>query len=338
MATYREAGVDVAGADRLVAAIGAVVRSTWGSNVVGGFGGFAAGVRMPDGYERPVLMMSTDGVGTKIELARAAGRLEGLGFDLVAMCVDDLAAVGARPIAFTDYLAVGSLQPARERILIESIAAACRAAGCALVGGETAEHPGAMPPEAFDLAGAALGVVEEGAELTGAGVRAGDVIVGVAGRNLRSNGFSLVRAVLGDTELAAPFPGDEARTIADVLLEPSVIYAPAVAGALATGRVHGLAHITGGALPGNLPRVLPAGLGVTIRRGSWPVPSVFEFVQSLGAIPEEEMFGTFNMGIGFVAITDEAGAPSVQAALAAGGHDSWIIGRVEAREHRVRFE
>ncbi|MDH3397384.1 MAG: AIR synthase related protein, partial [Acidimicrobiia bacterium] len=201
MSTYRDSGVDLEAAGEFVAQIGPAVQATWNDRVVGGFGGFAAGIRIPSGYERPVLMMSTDGVGTKIELARMTDLIKGLGFDLVAMCIDDLAAVGARPLAFTDYLAVGSLQPERDRVLIESIAAACLAAGCALLGGETAEHPGAMPVHAFDLAGTALGIVEEDQEVTGASIQKGDLVIGVESPNLRSNGFSLVRAVLGDVDL-----------------------------------------------------------------------------------------------------------------------------------------
>jgi phosphoribosylformylglycinamidine cyclo-ligase len=336
MPTYRESGVDLKAADRLVAQIGPTVQGTWNGRVVGGFGGFAAGIRIPSGYQRPVLMMSTDGVGTKIELARRANRFDGLGFDLVAMCVDDLAAVGARPLAFTDYLAVGSLQPERERVLIESVAAACSAAGCALLGGETAEHPGAMPVDAFDMAGAALGIVEEGEEVTGASIRPGDLVIGVESPNLRSNGFSLVRDVLGKVDLESSL--DDDRTVAEVLLEPSVIYAPAVLDALATGRVRGLAHITGGALPGNLPRLLPSGHGVVIDRSAWTVPPVFRFVQDLGSVAEEEMYRTFNMGIGFAAVVPSSGTEEVRAVFATNGHRSWVIGEVTSDQNRrVRF-
>jgi len=336
MPTYRESGVDLKAADRLVAQIGPAVQGTWNGRVVGGFGGFAAGIRIPSGYQRPVLMMSTDGVGTKIELARRANRFDGLGFDLVAMCVDDLAAVGARPLAFTDYLAVGSLQPERERVLIESVAAACSAAGCALLGGETAEHPGAMPVDAFDMAGAALGIVEEGEEVTGASIRPGDLVIGVESPNLRSNGFSLVRDVLGKVDLESSL--DDDRTVAEVLLEPSVIYAPAVLDALATGRVRGLAHITGGALPGNLPRLLPSGHGVVIDRSAWTVPPVFRFVQDLGSVAEEEMYRTFNMGIGFAAVVPSSGTEEVRAVFATNGHRSWVIGEVTSDQNRrVRF-
>jgi len=334
MPTYRQSGVDLDAADRLVSRIAPAVQGTWDDRVVGSFGGFAAGIRVPAGYHHPVLMMSTDGVGTKIELARSTSRFGGLGFDVVAMCVDDLAAVGARPLAFTDYLAVGSLQPERDQALIESVASACTSAGCALLGGETAEHPGVMELDAFDLAGAALGIVEEGEEITGAAIQPGDLIIGLESPNLRSNGFSLVRKALADIDLESPF--DEERSLAEALLEPSVIYAPAVLEAVATGRVRGLAHITGGALPGNLPRVLPTGYGITIDRSSWTVPGLFRYVQQKGSITEDEMYRTFNMGIGFVAVVSPPGAEEVQAALAAHGHRSLAIGEVVTGQG-VRF-
>jgi phosphoribosylformylglycinamidine cyclo-ligase len=326
MPTYQESGVDLEAADRLISQIGPAVRGTWDDRVVGGFGGFAAGIRLPTGYQHPVLMMSTDGVGTKIELARSAHRWGGLGFDLVAMCVDDLAAVGARPLAFTDYLAVGSLQPEREKALVESVAAACSAAGCALLGGETAEHPGVMEVDAFDLAGAALGMVEEGKEITGDAIQPGDLIIGVESPNLRSNGFSLVRTALGDLDLQSPF--DQERSLADAVLEPSVIYAPAALAAVATGRVRGFAHITGGALPGNLPRVIPAGYGAVVDRSSWTVPPVFRYVQHHGSIAEAEMYRTFNMGIGFAAMVPPSGVEEVEAAFVGHGHRTWVIGEV----------
>lgn len=336
MPTYRDSGVDLRAADALVEQIGPAVRGTWDDRVVGGFGGFAAGIRIPPGFEHPVLMMSTDGVGTKIELARMTNRFDGLGFDLVAMVVDDLAAVGARPLAFTDYLAVGAIRPQRDRALIESIAAACSAAGCALLGGETAEHPGTMPVDAFDLAGAALGIVEEGDEVTGASIRVGDSIIGVESPNLRSNGFSLVRAALRDVDLESLM--DDGRSIGEVLMEPSVIYAPAVLDAVATGAVRGLAHITGGALPGNLPRVLPPACGAVIERRTWTVPPVFRYVQDMGAISEEEMFRTFNMGIGFVAFVPAADATKVQTVFTNHGHRNWVVGEVATNEdHHVLF-
>jgi phosphoribosylformylglycinamidine cyclo-ligase len=252
------------------------------------------------------------------------------------MCVDDLAAVGAQPLAFTDYLAVGSLRPERERALIESVAAACSTAGCALLGGETAEHPGAMAKDAFDLAGAALGIIEAGKEITGASIRPGDLVVGVESPNLRSNGFSLVRAVLGDIDLGSPF--DQDRSIGEALLEPSVIYAPAALDAVATEQVRGLAHITGGALPGNIPRILPTGCGALIDPTTWTVPSVFRYVRDLGSIADDEMFRAFNMGVGFVVVVAGSETAEVQGAFASHGHPSSVIGEITTDpDQKVRF-
>jgi phosphoribosylformylglycinamidine cyclo-ligase len=315
MTRYGEAGVDLEGARRHVEAISGPVTATWQGLVVGGFGGFAAGVEIPPGYRRPVLMMSTDGVGTKLELARRADRWDGIGYDLVAMCVDDLAAIGAAPLGFVDYLAVGALHPDRDRLIVSSIAAACAEAGCPLLGGETAEHPGVMPADAVDLAGAVMGVVEWGEELGPDQVREGDAIIALRSPNLRSNGFSLVRSVFGDA----------IDQYLDQLLEPSVIFSPAVRRAVATGAVRSAAHITGGGLPGNLPRVLPDGLGAQIDTLTWRVPSVFDLVASRG-VDRDEMFATFNMGVGFCLVVDPARVDEVLAAT--GEHDSWRVGVV----------
>jgi phosphoribosylformylglycinamidine cyclo-ligase len=323
---YRQAGVDLAAAERHVAAIGPLVTATWNERVVGGFGGFAAGVTLPFGFRNPVLMLTTDGVGTKLELARRLNLWEGVGFDLVAMVVDDLAAVGAQPIGLVDYMAVGSLRPDRDRAIVSSIAAACSSAGCPLLGGETAEHPGVMEADQVDLAAAALGVVEQGEELGPDRVEEGDVVIGLASPNLRSNGFSLVRRVLGDRDLEDAFPGEDA-SIGEVLLRPSVIYSPAVIEAAAQAPVKAAAHITGGGLTGNLSRVLPAGLGIEVDRRSWEVPNVFEVIQQWGQIPNEEMESTFNLGIGFCLVVSPA---LVDRTIALVGHEARTIGQVVA--------
>lgn len=336
MATYHDAGVDLEQADRHVAMIADAVTSTWGPNVIGGFGGFATGVTIPAGYTNPVLMMSTDGVGTKLELARLTGRYEGIGHDLVAMCVDDLAAVGARPIAFTDYLAVGHLDPDRDTVIVASVAAACSVAGCALVGGETAEHPGVVDTDHVDLAGAALGVVEAGIEIGGSFVTAGDVILGVESPNLRSNGFSLVRAVTAGRPLDEAFPGDE-RSVGEVLLEPSMIYAPGVLDAASTGFVRAFAHVTGGGIPGNLIRVLPDGLGAEIDTGTWVRPNVFNVIQNWGAVQDDEMYRVFNMGIGYLAVVAPDGIDAVADAFNTHGHPTHRIGTVIGGSSGVRL-
>ena len=315
MTSYRAAGVDLEGAERHTESISSTVTDTWKTEVIGAFGGFAAGVRLPDGLTDPVLMMSTDGVGTKLDLARRTGRWDGVGFDLVAMCVDDLAVSGARPIGFVDYLAVGSLQPERDRAIVESVASACIQAGCPLLGGETAEHPGVMESDAVDLAGAVMGVVEAAEVLGPNRVRDGDVVVGLASPNLRSNGFSLVRAVLGE----------EILDHADVLLEPSVVYSPDVLTAVATGGVHAAAHITGGGLAANLARSLPDGLAATVDSGTWERPTVFSLLTERG-VPESEMRRTFNLGVGFCLVVNETTVDRVLAAAEA--HSPRVIGRI----------
>lgn len=283
--------------------------------MVGAFGGFAAGVEIPGDYDQPVLMMSTDGVGTKLEIARRADNWEGVGFDLVAMCVDDLAAVGATPLAFVDYMAVGALRPARDTAIVESIARACAAAGCALLGGETAEHPGVMAEDAVDLAGAAMGVVERAYRIGAHLVEPGDMIIGLRSPNLRSNGFSLVRSILGRDVL------DMAAT----LLEPSVLYSPAVLAAVATRSVHAAAHITGGGIASNLRRVLPPELGAVVDTSAWDPPGVFAAISRRG-VGRDEMLATFNMGIGFCLIAaQDAVARTLEVVDA---HDPSVIGHV----------
>ncbi len=328
MTSYERAGVSLDAADELVDRIAWRVTSTWGGNVVGGFGGFAAGLRIPPGYENPILMMSTDGVGTKAELARHAGLLEGLGYDVVAMVADDLAAAGARPIALTDYIAVGHMDLDRIETIVESITDACNESDIALLGGETAEHPGVMGPDQFDMSATALGIVEAGDEIDPQSVTPGDVIVGVQSPNLRSNGFSLVRAIAAKhLPLDAPFPDTDIPT-AHVLLEPSIVYAPSVLNLLARVRPHGLSHITGGGLPGNVMRVLPDNTRAIIERSRWEIPHVFNVLQHLGDIPPEDMFRTFNMGIGFTAIVAEEDVDATRAAFESSDLEAAVIGQI----------
>jgi phosphoribosylformylglycinamidine cyclo-ligase len=326
LTTYRQAGVHQAGADRHVERIGPLVTSTWQGKVVGGFGGFAAGVELPAGYRRPVLMMTTDGVGTKLELARRTRNWEGVGYDLVAMCVDDLVATGARPLALVDYLAVGKLNPERDTAIVASIAAACRAAGCALLGGETAEHPGVMAPDQVDLAATALGVVEFGEEITGDAVRPGDAILGLTSPNLRSNGYSLIRAVLSD---------DDMMVFGEELLAPSLIYAPEVLDAIAAGGVHGLAHITGGGLPGNLIRALPDACRAIVDVSLLRPPEILSVIRKVGDISEEELWSVFNMGIGFCLIADPSAVPGLRQALSP--HEVTAIGEIVTGERGVEM-
>lgn len=332
MSTYSEAGVDLAGAGRHIVRIAESVTSTWSENVVGSFGGFAVGVEMPPGYSRPVLMMTTDGVGTKLELARITGRWSGVGQDLVAMCVDDLAATGARPIGFVDYMAVGGLDPSRDAAIVESVATACASIEVPLLGGETAEHPGVVGGTHVDLAGAALGVVEFGQEVTGANVRPGDVVVGLASPNIRSNGFSLVRRVFAGADLEVELDG---RPVADWLLDPSVIYAQAVLAAIETGGVRGCAHITGGGIAENLRRPLPDDCDAAVYPDSWPRPQVFDWIAQRGAIEEHDMRETFNLGVGFALIVAESKTDTILEATSP--HAPRVIGRIIEGSGSVRF-
>jgi len=348
---YRAAGVDVEAGERAVALMRDAVASTRRPEVVGGLGGFAGAMEIPAGYRRPLLVASTDGVGTKVALARRAGRLDGLGIDLVAMCADDVACAGAEPLFLLDYVAVGRLVPAEVASIVGGVAAGCRLAGCTLLGGETAEHPGVMRPDDLDLAATCVGVVERDDLMDGRAVAAGDVLVGLASSGLHSNGFSLVRRIVVDAglDLEAPYaavlrrhaPGvtpEDAladAALADVLLEPTRIYARALlairAAVRATGGwldVHGIAHVTGGGLPGNVPRIVPDGLAVRLHPGRWAMPSVMELLGALGGIGGSELRATFNGGLGMV-LAIPPGAVEVAMATAAGeGIKAAVVGEV----------
>jgi phosphoribosylformylglycinamidine cyclo-ligase len=339
--TYRDAGVDIAAGEEAVARIRGLVRSTFRPEVVGDIGGFGGLFAFPrDRYRDPVLVASTDGVGTKAVVARQAGRLDTIGIDLVAMCVDDVVAQGAEPLFLLDYIAVGRLDPARVEPLVAGVAAGCREAGCALIGGEMAEHPGVMAPDDFDIAGFAVGVAERDRLVTGAAVRPGDVLVGLPSPGLRCNGYSLARRVLlerAGLPLDGPAWPGALHSLADELLVPSVIYAPAVLEVLRAVDVHGIAHITGGGIPGNLARVLPAGCDALVRRGSWETPRVFAEIQRLGAIDDAEMARVFNLGVGMVLVVTPGDAPVALDRLRARGHAAVVIGEVVAGGGRVRF-
>ena len=319
MIKYEEAGVSLEGADRHVERIAPVVTETWNDLVRASFGGFAAGIRLPSGYRQPVLMMTTDGVGTKLELARRTGRWDGVGYDLAAMVIDDLAAVGARPLALVDYMAVGALDPDRDRAVVASIGSACKSVGVALLGGETAEHPGVMAPDQIDLAATALGVVEEGQQWGPDQILGGEAIIGLESPNLRSNGFSLVRSIIADRDLDEPFEGS---TLGETLLQPSLLYASTVL--QAAPMVRAGVHVTGGGLIGNLPRVLPPGLGAVIDTSSWPVPPIFSALAEWGEVGFQELYSVFNMGIGFCLLI--APEDSAEVLALTGGR---LIGSVE---------
>ena len=350
-AAYARAGVDVSAGDLAVERMRAAVASTRRSEVVGGLGGFGGAIAIPAGYREPLIVSSTDGVGTKTALATALGRWDTIGIDLVAMCADDVVCTGAEPLAFLDYVAVGRLDPDAVAALVGGVAAGCREAGCTLVGGETAEHPGLMEPGTFDLAGTCIGIVERSAILDGTAARAGDVILGLPSSGLHANGFSLVRALLAqwdipldrpyqeqltrtlgdlerDTALAAE-PAHALATLGDVLLTPTRIYARRVLAARASLReaghdLLGIAHVTGGGLPGNVPRALPPDIGARVDPARWPMPSVMRLLGALGGIDDEELRATFNGGIGMVLVV----APEAVEAAAAALPEAIVIGSV----------
>jgi phosphoribosylformylglycinamidine cyclo-ligase len=299
-------------------------------DLLGGLGGFGAALELPSGYTRPVLVSGTDGVGTKTEIARALGRYDTIGRDLVAMCVDDVVCHGARPWQFLDYLAVGRLDAERVASIVGGIADGCAEAGAMLVGGETAEHPGVMEPDAFDLAGFCVGIVERDQLIDGSTTRAGDAIVGLASSGLHANGYSLVRATLRSTGMSLDEPLG-ANTLGEALLAPTAIHAPhvlAVIEALGDARVRGVAHITGGGLPGNLPRAIRAELGALVRPGRWPVPDVMARMASLAGLDGPEMRATFNGGIGMALVVEPRAASAAIELLAQRGQEAWIIGEV----------
>jgi phosphoribosylformylglycinamidine cyclo-ligase len=352
---YSASGVDVSAGERAVELMRAAVEATHGPNVIGGLGGFGAAVAIPEGYREPVLVSSTDGVGTKTAIATQLGRFDTIGRDLVAMCADDVVCSGARPLFFLDYVAVGRIDPLGVSDLVGGIAAGCTEAGCALVGGETAEHPGMMPVGAFDLAGCCVGIVERSRLIDSTAVREGDALVGLASSGLHANGYSLVRTLieqwlldlqrpyqeqlklsLGDRETDRSIRTEPAHTLAtlgEVLLTPTTIYTPAIlalreALEAGGGEVRGIAHITGGGLPGNVPRMLPDGLAARLDPGRWTVPSVIRLFAALGGLADDEARATFNGGLGMVvAVPPDAVDPGI-ASLAASGIEAWHVGEV----------
>ena len=329
--TYADAGVDIAAGDKAVELIKEHVRSTFRPEVIGDIGGFG-GLFAVDWkrFRDPLLVSSTDGVGTKSAIARMANNRTTIGIDCVAMSVDDIAALGAEPLFFLDYISVGKLVPEEIDEIVGGVAEGCRDAGCALLGGEMSEHPGVMDAGEFDLVGFAVGVVERD-RVFPRDVRAGDRIIGLESPGLRSNGYSLARAALldrGGRDLFGPAWEGAHHSLADELLRPSVIYAPTLLALQATVDVHAFAHITGGGLPGNVNRVLPPGADAHVTRGRWPEPRIFAEVQRAGNVAEAEMESVFNLGIGMVAAVPAAAAPHAVEIVEAAGLGAWVIGEI----------
>ena len=354
---YAAAGVNVGAGEQAIEMIRDAVEGTRRPEVLGGIGGFGSAVTIPAGYRSPVLVASTDGVGTKTAIATALARYDTIGRDLVAMCADDVACSGAEPLFFLDYVAVGVLEPDQVAELVGGIAAGCREAGCALVGGETAEHPGLLEPGEFDLAGFCVGVVEADERIDGAAARPGDAIIGLRSSGLHSNGYALVRSLIAnwDLDLARPYqeqlqrtlgtteaadaiaaePEHGLATLGEVFLTPTTIYSAALRGARQALRaaghdLRGLAHVTGGGLRANVPRALPNHLGVRLDPSTWRMPSVARLVAALGGLDDEELRATFNAGIGMIAVVASPAVPAALAAFAAEGLTASMIGSVVA--------
>jgi phosphoribosylformylglycinamidine cyclo-ligase len=328
--TYRSAGVDIEAGDALVDAIKPIAAATHRPGVLGGLGGFGALFRIPpDAYRDPVLVAGTDGVGTKLRLAIELGRHDTIGIDLVAMCANDVVVQGAEPLFFLDYFATGALDLAVARAVVAGIGEGCRRAGAALIGGETAEMPGMYRAGDYDLAGFCVGAVERERIIDGSRVRPGDAVIGLASSGPHANGYSLVRKIveLSGARLDQAFAG---ATLGEVLLAPTRIYVKPLLALFRALPVHACAHVTGGGIPGNLPRVLPANTRAVLDARAWPRPAVFDWLQAQGAVEDDEMYRTFNCGIGMIVVLPEEAAPQAETLLREAGETPFRIGRIEA--------
>ncbi|MEG0015264.1 MAG: phosphoribosylformylglycinamidine cyclo-ligase [Gordonibacter sp.] len=343
--TYAQAGVDTAEGARAVDAIKGVVRDTYRPEVVGDIGGFGGlfSIGAAKDMVDPLLVSGTDGVGTKLKVAQIAGEHGTVGIDLVAMCANDILATGAEPLFFLDYVAIGKLKAEAVAEIVKGIGEGCKQAGCALIGGEMAEHPGVMDPDDYDLSGFCVGLVDRAAMLDPAAVREGDVLVGLASSGLHSNGYSLARKVCveGKTHYELRIEREElgGRSLQDALLEPTRIYVKPVRAVLdaCEGAVHALAHITGGGISENLDRALPKNVDAQVDLGTWPIPPIAKFVCDAAHLDEEEALKTFNMGLGMVLIVDAARAGEVEDALSQAGEKTFRVGSIVAGDGKVRY-
>ena len=328
--TYRDAGVDIDAGDALVENIKPLARRTLREGVLAGIGGFGALFEVPRRYRNPVLVSGTDGVGTKLRLAFETGRHDTVGIDVVAMSVNDILVQGAEPLFFLDYFACGKLDVEVATAVVSGIARGCELAGCALIGGETAEMPGMYPQGEYDLAGFAVGVVEKDAIIDGRSIAPGDAVIGLASSGAHSNGYSLIRRILqrARADLSSDFHG---RALGEVILAPTRIYVKPVLELLRTVPVKGIAHITGGGLLENLPRILRDELAAELVRASWQRPPLFDWLQQAGGVDETEMHRVFNCGIGMVLVVDPAQEAAALRTLAAAGESAWRIGSIRAR-------
>ncbi len=332
--TYRDAGVDIDAGNEFVERIKPLVARTRRDGVLTGIGGFGGLFEVPTGYREPVLVSGTDGVGTKLKLAIATGIHDKVGIDLVAMCVNDIVVTGAEPLFFQDYYATGNLDIERATAVVAGITEGCEAAGCALIGGETAELPGMYTDEDYDLAGFCVGVVEKGQIIDGSHVRAGDALIGLASSGPHSNGYSLIRKVLETTGTTTHAILD-GRPLLEALMEPTRIYVKPLLELIGRVDVHAMAHITGGGIVENLPRVLPDGCEALIDTGTWPRPAVFEWLSETGGIPATELWRTFNCGVGMIIAVTESDVQSAIDTLNEQGESAWRLGDVQTGSRGV---
>ncbi|MCL2378784.1 MAG: phosphoribosylformylglycinamidine cyclo-ligase [Defluviitaleaceae bacterium] len=335
---YKQAGVNIEAGYEAVSRIKKHVERTKTPGVLGGLGGFGGLFELTKhmaGMEEPVTVSGTDSVGTKVMLAFAMDKHDTIGIDAVAMCVNDVITVGAKPLFFLDYIGCGKLDPAQAEAIVEGVCEGCVQSGSALIGGEMAEMPGVYKPGEYDLVGFSVGIIDKKNIITGENITAGDVLIGLASSGVHSNGFSLIRKIITDNglkldqvypELTAP--GDKQQTLGEILLTPTRIYANAVTNLVSTVEVKGMAHITGGGFIENIPRILPAGLGANIARGTWDIPKIFNFLQERGGIDETEMYNLYNMGVGMVAAVSKENASKALEILAAQGEKAMVIGQV----------
>ena len=336
---YGAAGVSLEAADESVSRLKPLVQRTMRPEVLGGIGGFGGLFQLDlERFRQPVLVSGADGVGTKLKIAHELGQHDTIGIDLVAMCVNDILVQGAEPLFFLDYFACGKLSPAQLEAVVSGISTGCVQAGCALLGGETAEMPGMYAGDDYDLAGFAVGAVDRDRLIDGQAICPGDALIGIASSGVHSNGFSLVRKLLADHQLAldARLPGSE-TSLGPALLEPTRIYVQPILKLLESVKVRGMAHVTGGGLPGNVPRMLPDGAGAVLQRSAWPVPPVLAFLQNAGGFTPEDLDPVFNQGLGFVLCVEEADVKSTLETLGRCGEQAFRVGWIEASPQPFRF-
>lgn len=338
--TYKKSGVDIDEGEKFVSLISPMAKRTFRPEVLTEIGFFSALFKLDlTRYKEPVLVSGTDGVGTKLKIAFMMDKHDIVGIDLVAMCVNDILTTGAEPLFFLDYLATAKLHADKASKIIEGIVKGCEEAGCSLIGGETAEMPGFYQEGEYDIAGFSVGVVEREKIINGSSIREGDVIIGLASNGLHSNGYSLVRKLFFDMEKIniGTYVPELGVKLGEELLRPTRIYVKAFMALRDSLEIKGMAHITGGGIPGNLPRILPEGICANIRNGSWPVPAIFKVIEKMGNVSEEEMKRTFNMGIGYIMVVSEKGSIDVISLLNNAGFKAFIIGVIEKGGRSVRY-